>query len=157
MRAVARVLAPLGLMLLTGCALRPTRPPGDVASWYGSWHHGRPSASGEPYDMYAMTAAHPSLPLGTCVEVVNLNNGRHVFVRINDRGPYVAGRTIDLSYRAAQELRMVADGIAPVQIIHAKAEQCVRPTCEMTSPEAAATMPEAVKECWTSSRSSGLL
>jgi rare lipoprotein A len=76
--------------------------------------------------MYAMTAAHPSLPLGTCVEVVNLNNGRHVFVRINDRGPYVAGRTIDLSYRAAQELRMVADGIAPVKIIHAKAEKCVR-------------------------------
>jgi len=77
--------------------------------------------------MYAWTAAHPSLPLGTCVEVVNLNNGRHVFVRINDRGPYVAGRTIDLSCRAAQELRMVADGIAPVQIIHAKAEKCMRP------------------------------
>src|SRR5262245_20558497 len=113
MKPSASVPALVGLVLLTGCALEPTRSSPDVASWYGARHHGRPSASGEPYDMYAWTAAHRSLPLGTCVEVVNLNNGRDVFVRINDRGPYVAGRTIDLSYRAAQELRMVSDGTAP--------------------------------------------
>src|SRR5262245_51258207 len=131
MKPSASVPALVGLMLLSGCALQRTRPSGDVASWYGARHHGRPSASGEPYDMYAWTAAHPSLPLGTCVEVVNLNNGRHVFVRINDRGPYVAGRTIDLSYRAAQELRMVGDGTAPVKIIRAKPENCVRPREEV--------------------------
>src|SRR5262245_26255921 len=80
METSARVpaLTLLGLTLLTGCALRPTRPAGDVASWYGSWHQGRPTATGEPYNMYAWTAAHPSLPLGTCVQVVNLTNGRHV-------------------------------------------------------------------------------
>jgi rare lipoprotein A len=78
--------------------------------------------------MHAWTAAHPSLPLGTCVQVVNLSNGRHVDVRINDRGPYVPGRTIDLSYRAARELRMVGDGVTPVRITRAKPEKCVRPT-----------------------------
>jgi rare lipoprotein A len=77
--------------------------------------------------MYGWTAAHRSLPLGSCVQVVNLTNGRHVIVRINDRGPYVAGRTIDLSYRAARELRMVDDGLAPVKVMPAKPEKCVRP------------------------------
>jgi peptidoglycan lytic transglycosylase len=77
--------------------------------------------------MHAWTAAHPSLPLGSCVQVVNLTNGRHAVVRINDRGPYVAGRTIDLSYGAARELRMVDDGLAPVRITQAKPERCVRP------------------------------
>jgi rare lipoprotein A len=77
--------------------------------------------------MHAWTAAHPSLPLGTCVQVVNLSNGRHVDVRINDRGPYVPGRTIDLSYRAARELRMVDDGVTPVRITRAKPETCARP------------------------------
>ncbi len=77
--------------------------------------------------MHAWTAAHPSLPLGTCVQVINLSNGRHVDVRINDRGPYVAGRAIDLSYRAARELRMVDDGLAPVRVIPTKPEKCVHP------------------------------
>jgi rare lipoprotein A len=77
--------------------------------------------------MYAWTAAHPSLPLGTCVQVVNLSNGRQADVRINDRGPYVAGRTIDLSYRAARELRMADDGLAPVRVTRTKPEKCVRP------------------------------
>ena len=124
--ATAAVPGLLALTLLAGCALPPARPRGDVASWYGSWHQGRLTASGEPYDMYELTAAHPSLPLGTCVEVVNLRNGRHVEVRINDRGPYVAGRVIDLSYGAARELRMVDDGVAPVKVSHAKPEKCVR-------------------------------
>jgi peptidoglycan lytic transglycosylase len=77
--------------------------------------------------MHAWTAAHPSLPLGTCVQVINLTNGRYVTVRINDRGPYVAGRTIDLSYQAARELRMVDDGLAPVKVIQANPEKCLRP------------------------------
>jgi hypothetical protein len=103
---------------------RPARPWLDVASWYGPWHHGRPTASGEVYDMEAFTAAHPSLPLGTCLEVVHLANRRRVFVRINDRGPYYPGRTIDLSYRAAQELDMVDDGVARVKVRRANVEAC---------------------------------
>ncbi len=96
----------------------------ELASWYGEWHHGLPTASGEPYDMEALTAAHRSLPLGTCVEVIHLGNGRRVLVRVNDRGPYVPGRTIDLSHRAAEELGMVDEGLAHVRIRRAKAEGC---------------------------------
>jgi rare lipoprotein A len=96
----------------------------ELASWYGEWHHGQPTASGEPYDMEALTAAHRSLPLGTCVEVIHLGNGRRVLVRVNDRGPYVPGRTIDLSHRAAEELGMVDEGLARVRIHRAKAEGC---------------------------------
>jgi len=127
MRVSVAIPTFLALTLLSGCAVARVRPRGDVASWYGSWHQGRPTASGEPYDMQGWTAAHPSLPLGTCVQVVNLTNGRAVAVRVNDRGPYVAGRTIDLSYRAARELQMVDDGTAPVRITPVKAEKCARP------------------------------
>jgi rare lipoprotein A len=102
----------------------PTRPGPDVASWYGEWHHGRPTASGETYDMAALTAAHRSLPLGTCVEVVHLANGRRVHVRVNDRGPYIPGRTIDLSHRAAQALEMVETGLAAVRIRKAQPGAC---------------------------------
>jgi rare lipoprotein A len=100
------------------------RPRIDVASWYGEWHHGRPTASGEPYDMTALTAAHRSLPLGACVEVMHLGNARRVYVRVNDRGPYIDGRTIDLSHRAADDLGMVDDGLARVRIRRASAELC---------------------------------
>jgi peptidoglycan lytic transglycosylase len=102
----------------------PSRPPIDVASWYGEWHHGRPTASGKPFDRTALTAAHRSLPLGTCLEVTNLGNDRRVWVRVNDRGPYVPGRTIDLSQRAAAELGMVDEGLARVRIHRARAEVC---------------------------------
>jgi rare lipoprotein A len=87
-----------------------------VASYYADAFHGRPTASGEPFDMYAMTAAHRRLPLGTMVRVKNLDNGREVVVRINDRGPYVRGRIIDLSYGAARELGMVEAGLARVEV-----------------------------------------
>jgi rare lipoprotein A len=127
MRTSVTIPTLLALTLLSACAMVPARPRGDVASWYGSGFQGRSTASGERYDMHAWTAAHPSLPLGTCVQVVNLTNGRHVDVRINDRGPYVPGRTIDLSYRAARELEMVDDGVAPVKITPVKSEKCVRP------------------------------
>lgn len=87
-----------------------------VASWYGKKFHGRLTSSREPYDMYAMTAAHKSLPLPTYVEVRNLSNGRSVVVRVNDRGPFVKNRLIDLSYAAAQKLDIVRDGTGMVEV-----------------------------------------
>lgn len=87
-----------------------------IASWYGSKFHGRRTSSGEPYDMYAMTAAHRQLPLPTYVEVTNLNNGRKVVVRVNDRGPFKKDRIIDLSYAAASRLGMLESGTAPVEL-----------------------------------------
>jgi len=86
------------------------------ASWYGERHHGRLTASGEAYDMYELTAAHPSLPLGSKVLVTNLKNGKSVEVRINDRGPHVDGRIIDLSYAAAKQLGAVSGGTIPVRL-----------------------------------------
>lgn len=85
-----------------------------LASWYGRKFHGRLTSSGEPYDMYRMTAAHRTLPLPSYLRVTNLNNGREVIVRVNDRGPFHPERTIDLSYAAAARLDMIDDGTAPV-------------------------------------------
>ena len=86
------------------------------ASWYGPGFHGRPTASGEPFDQHALTAAHPGLPLGTMALVTNPGNGRAVEVEINDRGPYAGGRAIDLSRAAADRLDIVEAGVAPVVI-----------------------------------------
>ena len=88
-----------------------------IASWYGKDFHGKKTSSGETYDMYAMTAAHKTLPLGTYVRVRNLENNRELDVRINDRGPFVRGRIIDLSYTAAKELGLVGPGTAKVEIV----------------------------------------
>lgn len=87
-----------------------------IASWYGEKFHGRATASGETYDMHALTAAHKELPLGTVVDVKNLDNGRSVRVRINDRGPFARGRIIDLSRAAAREIGMIGPGTARVEI-----------------------------------------
>ena len=87
-----------------------------VASWYGEKFHGRRTSSGEPYDMYAMTAAHKALPLPTYVQVTNLNNGRQVVVRVNDRGPFHDNRVIDMSYAAANRLGMLQAGTALVEV-----------------------------------------
>lgn len=87
-----------------------------VASWYGSKFHGHETSNGEIYDMYAMTAAHTSLPLPTFVQVTNLDNNRQVIVRVNDRGPFVGNRIIDLSYAAAHRLDMLDKGVARVRI-----------------------------------------
>ena len=87
-----------------------------VASWYGRDFHGRPTSSGEIYDMHALTAAHKTLPIPTWVEVTNLNNGRRVIVKVNDRGPFVDGRIIDLSQRAAETIDMIDAGTARVQV-----------------------------------------
>ena len=87
-----------------------------VASWYGEQFHGRSTSSGEPYDMFAHTAAHPSLPIPTWVEVTHLETGKRVIVKVNDRGPFVDNRIIDLSFGAAMALDMVAEGTAPVEV-----------------------------------------
>ena len=87
-----------------------------AASWYGGQFHGRTTANGERYDMNALTAAHRSLPFGTKVRVTNLKNGQSVTVRINDRGPYVGQRIIDLSRGAAQAVNMIRAGVALVKL-----------------------------------------
>jgi len=87
-----------------------------TASWYGDYFQGKTTASGEPYDMNDLTAAHPSLPLGTRIRVTNLRNGRAVILRVNDRGPVVDGRIIDVSYGAAQILGMGGTGIQRVRL-----------------------------------------
>jgi len=87
-----------------------------TASWYGDTFQGKPTASGEPYEMYDMTAAHLKLPMGSYVKVTNLRNGKAVIVRVNDRGPVVPGRIIDLSYGAAQALQFRHRGLQRVRL-----------------------------------------
>ena len=87
-----------------------------IATWYGTVFNGRKTASGETFDMYAMTACHPTLPFGSLVKVVNLKNKRSVVVRITDRGYLSEGRIIDLSYGAAEKLAMTETGLAPVAL-----------------------------------------
>ena len=93
-----------------------------TASWYGRYFHGRPTASGEPYDMFSLTAAHRTLRLGTWVKVTNLRNGRSVIVRINDRGPVPKSRIIDLSFEAATLLDLRAHGLQEVRLDVVKPE-----------------------------------
>ncbi len=87
-----------------------------VASWYGEQFHGKQAANGELFDMGALTAAHRTMPLGSVVRVVNVTNGKHLYVRITDRGPYEKGRILDLSYGAAVQLGMERGGLALVQV-----------------------------------------
>ena len=87
-----------------------------IASWYGTKFHGRRTSSGETYDMYAMTAAHKNLPLPTYVKVTNLNNGKHIIVKVNDRGPFHENRVIDLSYTAAIKLDIIKKGTGLVEV-----------------------------------------
>jgi len=129
-RVLTLVLATQACTLVgTGPSPEPLRPPGSPAtddfagwrqtgeaSWYGDPFHGRQTASGEVYDMEQLTAAHQTLPFGTRVRVENLDNGRAVTVRINDRGPFVDGRILDVSRQAARELGMIGSGTARVRI-----------------------------------------
>ncbi|MGH7026200.1 septal ring lytic transglycosylase RlpA family protein [Brevundimonas sp.] len=87
-----------------------------MASWYGAQHNGRPTSTGERFDMNALTAAHKTLPLPGLVEVTNRANGRRVILRINDRGPFVEGRIIDLSRAAAEELDLLSQGVGEVRV-----------------------------------------
>ncbi len=95
--------------------IRPGYSQSGIASWYGPGFHGKKTASGEVYDMHALTAAHSTLPLNTLVHVTNLTNRKSVFVRVNDRGPFVGERVIDLSFCAAKKLDMVKPGTAPIR------------------------------------------
>jgi rare lipoprotein A len=107
------------MVVVAGCGIRPPepgRPQTGVASWYGPGFHGHATTSGEIYDQADLTAAHPTLPLGTRAHVTNLDTGRSVDVRINDRGPFVKGRAIDLSYAAAHTIGIVGPGTARVRI-----------------------------------------
>lgn len=107
-----------------------------VGSWYGRRFHGAPTSSGERYDMYAMTAAHPTLPIPSYVRVTNLANGRSVVVRINDRGPFHSDRIIDLSYTAASKLGYVQSGSARVEV-HALLSGSAAPLQQASKPEPA--------------------
>jgi len=102
-----------------------------TASWYGDYFEGKPTASGEPYEMYDMTAAHLTLPLGSFVRVTNLRNGRAVVVRVNDRGPIVPGRIIDLSYSAAEALQFRSKGLQRVRLDVVKPTQA---SAQLTHP-----------------------
>ncbi len=112
----------LGILLVFGCTggyhkrgpVQSSDPQRGLASWYGPSFHGKPSASGEPYDMWALTAAHRTLPFGTWVQVRSIDTGKSVTVRITDRGPFIRGRVIDLSYVAARELAMIGRGTVEV-------------------------------------------
>jgi rare lipoprotein A len=119
-----RTLVGTLLVLAVACAGPQIRrgawqdPAGEtgLASWYGEPYHGRRTSSGEVYDMYQLTAAHREVPLGSWVEVTNLQNGRSLTVRVNDRGPFIEGRIIDLSYAAASILGVVGPGVVPVRV-----------------------------------------
>jgi rare lipoprotein A len=113
-------LALVALLGMSSCAGHGARA-GDqredgIASYYASRYHGRPTASGETFNVDALTAAHRTLPFGTRVRVTNLNNGRSVIVRVNDRGPFVDGRVIDLSPAAARRIDMIQAGVVPVKV-----------------------------------------
>ena len=110
---------PFPLPVLVGVSGIPSRGSYEagIASWYGPGFHGRTTANGETYDMYAMTAAHKALPFDTWVRVVNLDNSESTVVRINDRGPFIEGRVIDLSRSAAEDISMVWPGTAQVQLL----------------------------------------
>jgi rare lipoprotein A len=107
-----------------------------TASWYGSKFHGRRTSSGEPYDMHLATAAHKSLPLPTYAEVTNLDNGRKVIVKINDRGPFKDDRLIDLSYGAALRLDMIATGTARVEVKAIDVGSAPRAVAQTSTPAA---------------------
>ena len=116
-----RHLSALALFtVLAGCASHDTDPNGydktGTASYYGSRHHGKRTASGERFNQHGLTAAHRSLPFGSRVRVTNLANQRSVVVRINDRGPHSRGRLIDLSRAAAQKIGMIRSGTARVRV-----------------------------------------
>ena len=120
---IAYAVLALAVLALAGCASaqvssQKTKPYQQIglASFYAHKFHGRATASGEIYDMYQFTAAHPSLPFGTLVRVTNLKNKRNVVLKVNDRGPVSKKRIIDVSYKAAQELGFVRDGLVKVRL-----------------------------------------
>lgn len=119
-KIIAAVCIVAFFLISMSCAQRQVLSPGSIqtglASWYGPDFHGKTTSSREIYNMYDMTAAHRTLPFGTRVMVTNIRNEKSVLVRINDRGPFIKGRIIDLSYAAAEMLDMVEEGVIQVKI-----------------------------------------
>lgn len=117
---VTRCVTLATVIFLVSCATSRyetyPEPRAAVASWYGAEFHGRPTASGERFDMYGLTCAHREYPFGTMLNVTNLSNGKTVTCVVNDRGPFVPGRDIDLSYGAAKEIGLIGPGTGPVKI-----------------------------------------
>ncbi|BBA79941.1 rare lipoprotein A [cyanobacterium endosymbiont of Rhopalodia gibberula] len=116
LNAIANIPSAAPEMVIVGAKKQGISPRKGMASWYGPGFHGRLTANGERYNQNGLTAAHKNLPFGTRVRVTNLNNGRSITVRINDRGPYAHGRIIDLSKGAARVIGLMGSGVAPVQI-----------------------------------------
>ncbi len=116
MRLIYSIIA-LGAVLNLAFVFNPGYTERGIASFYGKKFHGRPTASGELFDMSAMTAAHKKLPFNTLLRVTNLTNGKSVYVRINDRGPFIHRRIIDLSRAAAEQIDLIESGTAPVEIV----------------------------------------
>jgi rare lipoprotein A len=132
-------LDPTAPAVRTDVAVKPKRrSPYQVgtASWYGEYFEGRATASGEPFNMYDLTAAHPTLPLGSWVRVTNLSNGRKISVRINDRGPIIPGRIIDLSYSATQALAFRGKGLQQVRLDLVSAREAQPQQIAMIQPVA---------------------
>src|SRR5437867_10960863 len=160
MRGGTRGWAALWLVGAVGCAaVRAPAPPPitngvqvGVASWYGPGFHGNRTANGEIYDQYELTAAHPSLALGTRVMVTNLENGRAVQVRVNDRGPFGGGRAIDLSYAAPRTTGLVGPGTVRVRVavpgptIAVAATPVAAPAAAPPAPTPARPSPPAPRE-----------
>jgi len=173
MKPFVRWMLVLGALVVTGCSSGPSPHPHfkvgqpykingkwyhpqfvteyeaiGIASWYGSPYHGRLTANGERYDMHTLTAAHPTLQLPSVVRVTNLENGRSLVLRVNDRGPFVKDRLIDLSLAAARELGFERQGLARVHVVYLGTarldEKPIRPgerreyaslSCQLPTPE----------------------
>lgn len=143
-RAAMRPYTVMGQSYTPMIELAPYRARG-VATWYGRRYHGRPTSSGEIYDMYAMTAAHTTLPIPSYVRVTNVTNNRSVVVRVNDRGPFIGDRLIDLSYAAAHRIGMLGQGSALVDVESVLPDQPVTRLATASTPPppaAARVMPE---------------
>ena len=134
--ATSRPYVVMGRSYTPMTALRPYKARG-IATWYGRRYHGKQTSSGEIYDMYAMTAAHTTLPIPSYARVTNLASGKSVVVRVNDRGPFVEGRIIDLSYTAAHRIGVLAGGSALVEVESIIPGQSVAETAAMPAPPSA--------------------
>ncbi len=146
-RGALRPYTVMGRSYMPMTAVVPYKARG-IASWYGRRYHGKPTSSGEPYDMYAMTAAHTTLPIPSYARVTNVANGRSVIVRINDRGPFVDNRLIDLSYTAAHRLGTLAGGSAMVEvetIVPGAGAPAVTESPAPTTPAAAEPTPKPIR------------
>jgi rare lipoprotein A len=134
--------AALGREYVPDTEYKPYRAVG-LASWYGRRFHGKNTSSGEPYDMYAMTAAHPTLPIPSYVRVTNLDNGKSVILRVNDRGPFHKDRLVDLSYTAAHKLDMVRHGSGRVMVESINPDEYQAEQAELAKAAQAAEPPRA--------------